>query len=331
MIKIGDEIAVYPKEIMQGISFIIVNYYTSHLVEKLIRSIKRFDSANVSDIIVIDNTTDVKARFGSKIKNVRIHYTNRNLGFGKACNIGAKLALHENIIFINPDSLLFEPKFHPKLIESFNKFPKNTIFTGRVLNKNKKQVCNTFKFSNFINIYFENTIGRIVGISIPLLSNKANTYLETSEAEIDWVSGAFLCIKKEFFFELGGFDEQLFMYEEDAELCFHARQRNGKVIFNPQIAILHLGGEASKKNKELLSFIGMKSSLYFYEKRNNKIKPILLNKFISMTWHMIYLNFMILAHILPSIFFKRKIFWKNLLTISRKHNNTPIKDLVDYL
>jgi len=313
---------------MTGISFIVVNYYTSQLVNKLILSIQQNNNNNDFEIIVVDNTIAEKSRYYSKDSNVRVVYTDRNLGFGKACNIGAKLALNENLVFINPDCLFFQRDSLQKLSESFDRFSIETIFTGKILGRNKQPICNTFKFSNFANIYFQNTLGRIIGDLIPLLSNKMKNYLNTYDSKVDWISGAFLCVKKQFFLKLDGFDEDFFMYEEDAELCYRAKQSNGKVIFTPEINIIHLGGEASRNNNEILSYIGLASSLYFYEKRNSIGKTILLKKSILFTWNFIYINFILLAPIIPALFLKRKIFWKKLAAISRKYKNTPIKDLV---
>jgi len=316
---------------MPGISFVIVNYYTSNLVKKLISSINNVDEGSNVEIIVIDNTTNEKAKFKSRIDNVRIHHTNNNLGFGCACNIGAKLASKENLVFINPDSLLFQNDSIKLLNKSFCELPGNTIFTGRILDRNQQPVCNTFRFSNFINIYFHNSVDRVFGNSIPLLSNKVEVYLKDRSYEVDWVSGAFLCIKKKFFFELGGFDENIFMYEEDADLCYRAKKSNGKVLFIPGLYIIHYGGEASKNNNELLTFIGLKSTLYFYRKRNNGLKAILLEHLISLTWSLIYYLHILLSPVFPSLTLKRKKFWKTLGKVASKNKKVPQQDLITYL
>jgi hypothetical protein len=265
------------------------------------------------------------------LKNVKVNYTTRNVGFGSACNIGAKLASSQNLVFINPDSLFCNHDFMQVLAKSFNRFPQNTVFGGRILDQKNKVVCNTFKFSNFIHIYFQNSFRRILGISLPLLTNKDNAYKEDRYTEVDWLSGAFLCVNKEFFQKLGGFDKALFMYEEDAELCHRAKQFNGKVIFTPAIKIIHFGGAASGENNELLSFIGLKSALYFYEKRHTHMKTRMLKKAIYMTWSAIYYTFIILSLLAPSFFFKRKLFWEKLVKISKSRDKTSIEEIGTWL
>jgi GT2 family glycosyltransferase len=313
------------------ISFIIVNYFTNKLANNLIHSILQHNSDTNSEIIVVDNTTNEQYRFKSTIADVKIHYSNKNMGFGSACNMGAKLALSDNLVFINPDTLFFNNNSIRVILESFNRFSKDTIFGGRILNKNNKPVCSTFKFSNFIHIYFQNSFRRVIGISLPLLTNKDNTYKEDQCSEVDWISGAFLCINKIFFWELGGFDEEIFMYEEDAELCYRAKQVNGKVIFTPMAEVVHYGGAASKDNNELLSYIGLKSTLYFYQKRHNYLQTMLLKKLILMTWHVIYLQFMIFTIVSPSLFKTKKLFWKKLITFSKQDAKNSKIDITHHL
>lgn len=310
-----------------SISFIIVNYFTNRLTNKLIHSIHQYNGDVNSEIIVIDNTTDEKYRFKSTIAGVKIHYSNKNIGFGSACNVGAKLALSDNLVFINPDTLFFNKDSIWRILESFNRFSKDTIFGGRILNKNNKLVCNTFKFSNFIHIYFQNSFRRVVGISLPLMTNIDNTYKEDQCREVDWISGAFLCIRKSFFGELGGFNEEIFMYEEDAELCYRAKQLNGKVIFTPMVEVIHYGGAASKDNNELLSFIGLISALYFYQKRHSYLQTLLLKKLVLLTWHVVYLQFVFFAMVSPSLFKTKKLFWKKLITFSKQYANNSKMDI----
>ena len=313
------------------ISFIVVNYFTNQLVNDLIHSIFQNNDKSNLEVIVVDNTTDKESRFTSKIDTVKVHHTNKNIGFGSACNIGAKLATSHNLVFINPDSLFFHPDSIRLLAESFESFSIETIFGGRILNQNKEPVCNTFIFSNFIQIYYQNSFRRALGISLPFVTNQHNAFKADRCTEVDWISGAFLCIKKEFFQKLGGFDEGIFMYEEDAELCYRARQQNGKVVFIPNIKIVHYGGLASKINNDLLSFIGFKSALYFYQKRHNGFRAQLLKRLIFITWNIIYLQSAIFALVAPSFFATKKMFWKKLIGFSKKFDKITAQEIINSL
>ena len=314
-----------------NLSFIIVNYFTNQLTNKLIHSIAENGKDIYPEIIIVDNTTDEKSSFRSAMNTVKIYHTGKNLGYGRACNIGAKMASSDNLIFINPDTLFVDSRSIQQINESFNRFSPTTIFGGRILGQNDKPVCSTFKFSSFIHIYFQNSLRRTVGISPPLLTNLDNSYLQDENSEVDWISGAMLCVNKDFFLKLGGFNEDIFMYEEDADLCYRARKINGKVIFNPSIRIIHLGGAASKKNNELLSLIGLKSSLNFYEQRKSYVKAQLLKKIILTTWNIFYAQLVLLALVAPVRFLRQKRYWKKLITYAKKYDKTSIDEIVHCL
>ena len=314
-----------------NISFIVVNYFTNELIYDLIHSINQNNNEVHFEIVVVDNTTDEKFRFKSQFDKMKIYYTGKNVGFGSACNIGAKLATHENLVFMNPDTLFIHNESIQNLYKFFQAFPWNTIFGGRILNRDNKPVYNTFKFSNFIHIYFQNTFRRVFGMSLPLLTNIDSACKKNHVTEVDWISGAFMCINKEFFLKLGGFNQDLFMYEEDAELCYRAKLSNGKVVFTPTIKIVHYGSAASKKNTELLSFIGLRSSLYFYEKRNSHLKALLLKKLILITWKLLYFQFLILARIISPIFSTRVSFLKKLVMIMKKYDKTSTQEIIKNL
>ena len=313
------------------ITFIVVNFFTKQLIADLIQSIFQCGEKVNLEVIVVDNTLEKQSCFKSEIENVKVHYTDKNIGFGSACNIGAKLATSQNLVFINPDSIFFHPDSIRFLAESFDSFTNETIFGGKILNEQRKPVCNTFTFSNFIQVYYQNSFRRALGISLPFVTNQHSAFKADRCIEVDWISGAFLCIKKEFFLKLGGFDEQIFMYEEDAEFCYRAREQNGKVVFIPKIEIVHYGGLASKVNNDLLSFIGFKSALYFYQKRYYGFKSWLLKQLIYFTWKMIYFQSIIFALISPSFFAPKKRFWQNLVGFSKKFDKITAQEIINSL
>jgi GT2 family glycosyltransferase len=58
---------------------------------------------------------------------------------------------------------------------------------------------------------------------------------------VDWAVGAALLIRREALLELGGFDERFFMYVEDLEWCWRARQRGWSILFEPGAVVRHVG------------------------------------------------------------------------------------------
>jgi GT2 family glycosyltransferase len=76
-----------------------------------------------------------------------------------------------------------------------------------------------------------------------------STHWDHREArEIQAVNGAVLLVRGRTWDELGGFDEQAYMYAEDLDLCWRAREQGWKVWFTPDADFVHLGNVASGRH-----------------------------------------------------------------------------------
>ena len=66
-----------------------------------------------------------------------------------------------------------------------------------------------------------------------------------ADSFVDWVSGACFLARRQAFDELGGFDEAYFMYAEDIDLCWRAKQAGWKVNYVPGAVVTHLQGAST--------------------------------------------------------------------------------------
>jgi hypothetical protein len=67
----------------------------------------------------------------------------------------------------------------------------------------------------------------------------------TSSRYVDWVSGAFMFIRRRVIDRIGGLDERFFFYGEDVEFCHRANRRHWNIRYDPTVAVIHLGGASS--------------------------------------------------------------------------------------
>ena len=65
--------------------------------------------------------------------------------------------------------------------------------------------------------------------------------------EVDWLMGAFLLCRRAVIAEVGGFDEDYFLYVEDMDLCYRVRQRGYGIYYFPQVSILHHGNRSARQ------------------------------------------------------------------------------------
>src|SRR5205807_1922254 len=100
-------------------------------------------------------------------------------------------------------------------------------------------------------------------------------------SKVDWVKGALLMIRRDVFEKLGGFDEKIFMYMEDMELCYRAHLAGYTISFYPDVDIRHKDQGSSNRTFAIVNIY--KSLLYFYSKHKSKkeydlLKALLLLK-----------------------------------------------------
>jgi GT2 family glycosyltransferase len=95
-------------------------------------------------------------------------------------------------------------------------------------------------------------------------------------AEVDWVPGAFSIIRAEALQKVGFFDPEFFLYSEEVDLCRRIQNAGFKIMYWPDIVVIHIGGESSRQIKTLeMSSAGaqlirwrMRSTLLYYRKHH---------------------------------------------------------------
>jgi N-acetylglucosaminyl-diphospho-decaprenol L-rhamnosyltransferase len=98
----------------------------------------------------------------------------------------------------------------------------------------------------------------------------------TSEREVDWVSGSSMLLRRAAIQETGGFDEKYFMYAEDADLCTRLRQAGWKVLFTPEMEILHDHGLTTRGNPRMIREHSRSIYRYFSKHQATGWRRILL-------------------------------------------------------
>ena len=121
---------------MIGISIVIVNYKSWYHLSKCLDSILNQKNVKTEIIVVDNNSNDNKINeFKAKYISVKWIVNSENLGFSKACNIGASNIEHDWILFLNPDTII-PNKCFSLLMNKANKI-HNTIFSIKQLNEKK--------------------------------------------------------------------------------------------------------------------------------------------------------------------------------------------------
>ncbi|KMQ71128.1 glycosyltransferase family 2 protein [Chryseobacterium koreense] len=253
------------------VSIIIVNYKTPQLAKNCIDSIKKYTSGIDYEIILVDNNSgDGSEEILRKIEEINYLQSPENVGFGRANNLGLKSAAGEWILFLNSDTLLLENSVKKML--DFFKQNEDKLAIGSLgvtlINHNNEMIHSAGDLPTVVNLlssYVQNFFRK----DFHRRKNGKEVSKYRSEiAEVGYVTGADLMVRKEVFESIENFDPDFFMYYEDALVGQRLRQIGKKNYICNCSQIVHLEGE-SFKTPNLLKRIMVEKSMFIYVKKTS--------------------------------------------------------------
>lgn len=242
------------------LSIIVISYNTKKITQNCLESIETsLEQSSLSyEIILVDNaSTDQSDKI---ISNFRLIRNSANLGFAKANNQGVKEAKGNYILFLNSDIVVLDNAIEKLLI--FYKQNEITIqfLGGKLLNKDNSPQPSCGPFYSLPVVFGALFLkGDYWGLT---------RYSPDAVQEVDWVSGACILTKKEYFQSIGGFDQQIFMYMDEIDLLYRAKKKGYRVFFYPEAEFIHLGS-ASSGGRTYPILQVFRGFLYFYRKHHN--------------------------------------------------------------
>lgn len=228
----------------EKISVIIITFNSEETIKKCLESV--FKYAPDVEVLVVDNDSQDKTKekvckFG---KRVTLIESLKNLGFAKACNLAARQANGEFLLFLNPDAYLTQEKNLEKLSESLINNPQYGLVAPKLVLPNG-EVQKTVRNLPTAWRAFQEYILKIKG-AYDFYIPKCTTL-----CQVESVVGACLLIKKDVFESIGGFNEKYFLYFEDLELCRNIKKLSLRVGYLPEVEVEHVVGISGKNQKTL--------------------------------------------------------------------------------
>jgi hypothetical protein len=248
------------------LSIIIVNWNSAEFVRKCIASIKREGCELQYEVIVIDGASfdGCGEMLMREFPDVRFIQCPTNVGFARANNIGFKAATGEFLLLINPDTEIKGPAI--KLLHDAVRHLRDPGVLGvKLLNTDGSVQTSCLQaFPTILNQLLDAEAFRRVFPRSSLWGMAALFAAGESPIEVDVISGACMFISRHVFEDIGEFSEEYFMYSEDVDLCYKARQAGRHNYFLPYATVIHFGGGSSQKSTSLLVDVMMRESRLHY-------------------------------------------------------------------
>ncbi len=250
------------------IAIIIVNWNAGHQLHDCINSIKYHHNNIVEQVIIIDNASTDKSL--SSVESIvslpfdlKIIRNNQNCGFAAACNQGALIAKTKYLLFLNPDTLLFDKSLTIPYQFMSNPVNKEFGICGIQLVDelgNISRTCSRFPAS------FSFILCSIGLHKIGAFKKYQPTMMEWSHnvnQSVDQIIGAFFFVRSSLFERLKGFDERFFVYFEEVDFSYRAHKIGYQSIYLSETQAFHRGGGTSSQVKARRLFYSLRSRMLY--------------------------------------------------------------------
>lgn len=235
---------------MVKLSIITVAYNCLGLLEDCLKSVQNCnDLGEGLEIIVVDNGSDgtYEALKNSNLPGLKV-IREENRGFGAGNNAGAEIASGKYLLFLNPDTVITEPVFS-FAVDKFNSDSALGCFGIKMLDADGNSSDSTSL--RFYLGFWRHQLNRVL--------TKLGIYLPDRM----YTSGAGLYIRADVFRQIGGFDEELFMYCEEPDICNRVNRAGYKCGYFPEKSFVHLEGRTSDEGLASKYFIQLRAWKYY--------------------------------------------------------------------
>ena len=250
------------------LSVIILNYNVRYFLELCVLSVQNSLLEIDSEIIVVDNNSHdnscemMKTRFPT----VKLIQNNDNLGFSKGNNIAVAQAKGKYICILNPDTVVAEDTFI-KILAFAQRQKKLGIVgcklidgAGNFLPESKRGVPTPWvAFTKIAGMYKLFPKSKLFG------QYYAGHLDENQTGKVDILVGAFMLMKRDLFLEVGGFDEDCFMYSDDIDLSYVVSKKGKFNYYFNETTVIHYKGESTIKDGTYMKRF-QESMNFFYKK-----------------------------------------------------------------
>jgi N-acetylglucosaminyl-diphospho-decaprenol L-rhamnosyltransferase len=208
---------------MSSVTAIVVAFDSAHALPECLGALK----AEGVPAVVVDNASMDDSAAIAEREGARLIRNARNEGYGRANNAGVRAAETEFVLIVNPD-VVVERGAVAALVDAARRYADAEFFAPQIVEPNGRVF---FQPRSLLAPYLTNPSGRLV--------------LPEGEACAPFFSGACFLIRRDLFLKLGGFDENIFLFYEDDDLCRRVADSGSALIYVPEAVVRHGRGRSS--------------------------------------------------------------------------------------
>lgn len=256
------------------LSIIILNYKSSKLIKYQLKKLTTYNFSFDTEIIVADNNShDNIETILKEFPNVKFIDNKKNIGFCAGNNSAISHSKGDYILILNPDIRISSDAIE-KLYLTLKSNENIGLIGPRLINADGSTQETSFAFPDIYYPVFRRTpFGKTKTGERWLDKFLLKNIDRTKNSQVDWLQGACFMIKKSVFDEIKGFDEKIFMYLDDMDICRRVWETGKSVYYMGEVSAIHLHQKMSADKNIFISIftnkqsrIHIKSWLYYIKK-----------------------------------------------------------------
>lgn len=290
---------------MPKLSIIIISFNTARLtlaaVSSVLADAQQSKLLKEIEILVVDNAskddsvnqiTKLLSQSSLSAQQWQVMANAKNVGFAQANNQAVTQASGNYILLLNSDTEV-APNATRELLTCIESAEANTanlqLLAARLINPDgsyQNQGGDIPSLASILGQWWFFSSLPLIGASFPSVQRKAaeQPLIQPSATSPPfifrgWVAGTALLLRKNTFQQLGGFDEQQFMYGEDVDLCWRATQRGWRAAICPHATVMHHGSASSTSHRARMKEV--ESMLYLWRKHRGRHTQLLVRTIIA--------------------------------------------------
>lgn len=277
---------------MVDLSVIILSYNTKDITKRCLDSLihcLKLASITYEIIVVDNNSTDGTRQMLEQYDVVNV-FLSKNIGYSKANNKGLDIAQGRFTLFLNSDVLHDNVNYDALLSYMISNNGVGALTVRVELDNDQIDAASHRGFPTvWRSVCYYMKLESMFG-SVPLINRIVGgyhlTYLDLhSVHEIEAMSGAYLLSRTRLLKQIGGFDEDYFMYGEDLDLAFRIQKQGYRNMYYPEYTVTHLKYQSGIKNKNKVISMEIRRHFYqsmkiFYQKHYEKTYPGVVNAIV---------------------------------------------------
>lgn len=254
------------------ITLSIVNWNTRDEIERCLKSALA-QTGVVLEVIVVDNaSSDGSAKhIAEHFPSVTLIANDKNVGFGSAHNQSIRASHGRYVMLLNPDAYLPETDILAKLVAFADANEEAGIIGPKILNPDGSLQLSARRFPTLgAGVFRRTPLGKLFPNNRFVKQYVMSDWSHDEVRYVDWVSGSAMMFRREAVESIGLFDQGFFMYCEDVDWCYSAKERGWQVCYYPMATVVHQIGAASDKAPIRMIYHFHRSMFRFYLKHYAK-------------------------------------------------------------